>query len=160
MKLSYLKVKSLLIIILTGFLSQSFAARIDLTKLNWEFRKAGNTAWLPATVPGTVHTDLLANKKIENPFYRTNEKDQQWIEKEDWEYRAKFNVDSILLKDENVELEFQGLDTYADVYVNEQKVLIANNMFRSWKINVKNNLKQGANQLQIYFVRRNESWKL
>ena len=47
-------------------------------------------AWLPATVPGCVHTDLLAAGKIGDPFYRLNEKDQQWIENESWEYRTTF----------------------------------------------------------------------
>ena len=40
----------------------------------WKFREINKTEWLPATVPGCVHTDLLANKKIEDPFYRDNEK--------------------------------------------------------------------------------------
>lgn len=57
---------------------------------NWEFRQAGNENWLPATVPGTVHTDLLANKVIEDPYYRLNEKQLQWIDKADWEYRNVF----------------------------------------------------------------------
>lgn len=48
-----------------------------------------------ATVPGCVHTDLLENKKIEAPFYGTNENDLQWIEEKDWEYESIFIVDSI-----------------------------------------------------------------
>ena len=47
---------------------------------NWTFKQVGEDEWLPATVPGTVHTDLLANGKIEDPFYRLNELDQQWID--------------------------------------------------------------------------------
>ena len=46
----------------------------------WQFREAGSEGeWLPATVPGTVHTDLLAAGKIPDPFYGDNEKDLQWI---------------------------------------------------------------------------------
>jgi beta-mannosidase len=107
--------------------------------------------WLPATVPGTVHTDLLANKKIEDPFYRTNESDQQWIEKEDWEYKTNFDVNQSLLANQHVDLVFSGLDTYADVYLNGEKILVANNMHRQWKVEVKRFLKLGLNELQVYF---------
>src|ERR1043165_9400724 len=58
----------------------------------WQFREAGKTDWYKATVPGCVHTDLLANKLIDDPFYRDNEKKQQWIDKKDWEYQTTFDV--------------------------------------------------------------------
>ena len=50
---------------------------------HWEFRQADTGTWMPATVPGTVHTDLLANHRIEDPFYRLNERQLQWIDKTD-----------------------------------------------------------------------------
>ena len=40
---------------------------------------------LPATVPGTVHTDLLALKRIPDPYIDLNEKAVQWIEERNWE---------------------------------------------------------------------------
>jgi beta-mannosidase len=89
------------------------------------------------TVPGCVHTDLLANKLIDDPFYRDNEKKQQWIDKKDWEYRTTFKVTPQTLAHENVELVFEGLDTYAQVYLNEQLVLSADNMFRTWRVDAK-----------------------
>ena len=48
---------------------------------NWTFNQVGLNEWLPATVPGTVHTDLIDNDKIEDPFYRLNEHDLQWIDR-------------------------------------------------------------------------------
>lgn len=80
---------------------------------NWEFSQAGKESWLPATIPGTVHTDLLANKIIEDPYYRLNEKQLQWIDKVDWEYRTVFMADDQVLDHKSVELIFEGLDTYA-----------------------------------------------
>jgi len=127
------------------------AQKTDLTKQSWSFRKSGDTEWLPATVPGTVHTDLLANKKIVEPFYRTNEKDLQWIDKEDWEYKTIFDLTKETLSREVIEIIFDGLDTYADVFINEQKVLVANNMFRTWKTDVKKYLVPGKNELRILF---------
>jgi beta-mannosidase len=105
--------------------------------------------WLPATVPGCVHTDLMANHKIADPFYATNEKDQQWIDKVDWEFRTTFSVDEGLLSREHIDLDFRGLDTYAEVLVNGAPVLTANNMFRSWRVAVKSHLRKGENTLLV-----------
>ncbi|MFN0275469.1 MAG: glycosyl hydrolase 2 galactose-binding domain-containing protein, partial [Chitinophagales bacterium] len=118
---------------------------------NWQFRKAGDTAWLPATVPGCVHTDLLANNLIPDPFYADNEKQVQWIENEDWEYQTIFIVDKKMLRREFIELQFEGLDTYADVFLNDSLILKSDNMFRSWNIDVKKYLLKGENKLYIKF---------
>jgi beta-mannosidase len=119
---------------------------------NWEFRQAGTHSWLPATLPGMVHTDLLNAGKIEDPFYRLNERNLQWIDKVDWEYRAEFQVNEAEMKKQNIQLVFEGLDTYADVYLNDVKVLSADNMFVAWRVDVKEVLKSGKNQLRIYFT--------
>src|SRR5258705_3582571 len=58
----------------------------------WQFHEAGKDDWHAATVPGCVHTDLLNNKLIDDPFYRDNEQKLQWIGKTDWEYQTTFNV--------------------------------------------------------------------
>lgn len=118
---------------------------------NWQFRQAGETEWLPATVPGTVHTDLMANGKIEDPFFRLNERQVQWIDKADWEYRTTFTVTAAMLARDRIALDFKGLDTYASVSVNGQPVLNADNMFREWKAEVKSFLKEGENELHIVF---------
>jgi len=117
----------------------------------WEFRQAGTEKWFPAEVPGCVHTDLLNNKQIEDPFYRMNEKDLQWIDKKDWEYRVVFTPDGSLLKKKHKEIVFRGLDTYADVYLNDSLILKAENMFREWKADISGLLKKGSNEIRIYF---------
>ncbi|VGO19552.1 beta-mannosidase [Pontiella sulfatireligans] len=118
---------------------------------NWSFRHFGTAKWYPATVPGCNHTDLLANGIIKDPFWRLNEAELQWIDKLDWEYKTSFSVTPALLKHDRVELDFEGLDTYADVYLNGTNILSADNMFRNWQVNVKNQLKPGANELYILF---------
>ncbi|VAW14804.1 Beta-mannosidase [hydrothermal vent metagenome] len=117
----------------------------------WVFRKVGDTKWMPAEVPGCVHTDLMQNGIIEDPFYRLNEHNVQWIDKVDWEYKTNFNVGADLLKRGEIEFDFKGLDTYADVFVNQEKVLSADNMFREWVVNIKKYLKEGGNELRIIF---------
>jgi len=117
----------------------------------WEFSQAGEDDWMPARVPGTVHQDLMNNDVIDDPHYRMNEDDVQWIEEEDWIYRTTFQADSAVLESDVVQLQFEGLDTYADVYVNDEQVLEANNMFRGWDVNIKEYLKKGENNLRVYF---------
>ncbi len=118
---------------------------------SWSFTQAGKNEWLPATVPGSVHTDLLQNGLIKDPFYRLNEHDLQWIDKENWEYKTTINVGEDFMKHDRVALDFKGLDTYADVFVNDVQVLSADNMFREWLVDVKSQLQPGTNELRILF---------
>lgn len=117
----------------------------------WKFKQARLTNWYPATVPGVVHTDLLDNKIIEDPFFRLNERGLQWIDKEDWIYETTFQLSPEMMQKQNIGLLFKGLDTYADVYLNDTKVLTANNMFRQWEAPIKSLLKEGENRLKVYF---------
>ncbi len=107
--------------------------------------------WLPATVPGTIHTDLLANGLIPDPFWRDRELVLQWIGEEDWVYRTTFQASPQLLEKEVVELVFHGLDTFADVRLNGRTILEADNMFRSWTVRVGGDLRPGENLLEIHF---------
>ena len=107
--------------------------------------------WRSATVPGDVHLDLLANKLIPEPFYRDNEAKLQWIQDADWEYRTNIDAASTLLARRHIDLVFEGLDAYAEVYLNSQKILVADNMFREWRVDVKPYLKAGANELLVVF---------
>ena len=126
----------------------------NLSSEKWQFKGVNNDKykWFPAKVPGTVHTDLLANKLIPDPFIGVNEKQLQWIENEDWQYQTTFSISKEELNHQNVILQFDGLDTFAEVYLNDTKILSADNMFRTWNVDVKRVLKVGQNQLQITFA--------
>jgi beta-mannosidase len=123
----------------------------------WEFRQlpgataTENSVWRPAQVPGSVHLDLLHNKLIPDPYFRDNEAKLQWIEDADWEYRTTLQAPPDLLARKNIDLVFEGLDAYAEVYLNDKLVLTADNMFREWRVPVKSLLLPGANQLRIVF---------
>ncbi|GCC51590.1 beta-mannosidase [Chryseotalea sanaruensis] len=116
----------------------------------WKFRQTGKQEWLPATVPGTVHTDLLANKKIEDPFFGTNEMALQWIDTLSWEYQTAF-IYTFNKKHKKVYLNFEGLDTYATIYLNDSPIGNTDNMFRTWKFDVTKNIKAGKNTIRIIF---------
>ncbi|MBW8823692.1 MAG: glycoside hydrolase family 2 protein [Xanthomonadales bacterium] len=109
------------------------------------------TTWRRATVPGTVHTDLLANHRIPDPYVGAPEAGLQWIGLAGWEYRRGFDVDATALRASRNELVFQGLDTLADVWLNGERILSADNSFRTWRIPVHGKLKAHGNILRVVF---------
>jgi beta-mannosidase len=117
----------------------------------WRFRQVGTEVWRRATVPGTVQTDLLADSLIPDPFYRDDEAKLQWIGLRDWEYARSFEVPTRMLRQEHLLLVFHGLDTYADVRLNGRPVLRADNMFRTWTVDVTGRLRAGENRLDVRF---------
>src|SRR5438445_1045993 len=137
--------------------SQIRSRPLDLSNIRmplltgWQFREAGKDNWYSASVPGCVHTDLLNNKLIDDPFYRDNEKKLQWIGKTDWEYPTTFNITAEVLARKSVELVFEGLDTYANVFLNDEPLISTANMFRSWRVDAKSLAKLGVNTLRIRF---------
>lgn len=136
---------------------------IDLTGI-WEFtidRRSNiselpqglisSTKWMAAEVPGTVHTDLLANGKIEDPFYRDNELKVQWVSEVGWMYRREFHVPEEMLAMDAVQLVAEGLDTFSTVLVNGHEIARTQNMFIKHRIDVKQILHPGENEIQIEF---------
>lgn len=131
----------------------------------WEFRQASAatlpptpgpmiepaSAWRPATVPGDVHLDLLAQNLIPDPFFGTNEAKLQWISTADWEYRTTFTPSLSALGKTHVDLVFDGLDAFALVYLNDKRILTADNQFRIWRVDAKPYLKAGPNSLRVVF---------
>jgi len=118
----------------------------------WQFRQAGADAWLLATAPGGVHTDLLALGKIPDPFVADNEKKVAWVAEQDWEYRHTFAVSAELLAEAKVFLVCDGLDTLAEVALNGQVLGQTNNMYRRYEWEVKPLLVAGDNVLDIHFA--------
>src|SRR4030067_3689006 len=126
--------------------------RIQSLAGTWEFRQAGTEKWLPASVPGGVHTDLLALGRIPDPFVGDNEKRVQWVAESDWEYRTSFRCTNGLFSEDKVLLVCDGLDTLVTVFLNGDELGHTNNMFRQYQWEVKSFLHvEGANDLLIKF---------
>ena len=119
--------------------------------VGWKLHLNNKEDWIDARVPGNVHLDHLENRKIPDPFFGQNEAELQWISDEDWTYKLMFEPDKDLMERKNIILFFHGLDTYADIFLNNIKVLSANNMFHPWSANVKDVIKDGMNNLEIHF---------
>jgi beta-mannosidase len=117
----------------------------------WSFCQQDSTNWLPAIIPGTVHTDLLRAGRIPDPYFGENERLLGWVDSVTWLYRCSFDIQPELLSRTNLELVFDGLDTYASVRLNGEVVLTADNMFRQWRIPVKQRVREHRNELVVEF---------
>lgn len=118
---------------------------------DWRVLNPKDGTWYPAVVPGEVHTDLIRNGLIENPFRDTNEQEVQWISENKWYYLTTFAINKAQLESEHCRLIFEGLDTYAEVFLNGARIIVADNMFRAWSADVKPLLKPGMNELIVLF---------
>ncbi|MAU12766.1 MAG: glycoside hydrolase family 2 [Anaerolineaceae bacterium] len=118
---------------------------------SWQLNQTGTETVYSATVPGCVHTDLIAAEVIPDPFYRDNERLQNWIGETDWTYSRSFQVDEALLAYDAVLLRCYGLDTIATLTLNGTQIAQTENMFRTYEFDVKALLVPGENTLSVDF---------
>ncbi|MCJ7735728.1 MAG: glycoside hydrolase family 2 protein [Anaerolineae bacterium] len=118
----------------------------------WQLRKVGTEEWLPAEVPGGVHTDLMALGRIPDPFVADHELEVQWVAESDWEYRCFFDAKPDLLAEDKIYLVCDGLDTLATVSLNGVSLGSTDNMFRCYSWEVKSLISNGKNELQVTFT--------
>jgi beta-mannosidase len=123
----------------------------NLSQEKWTFHEMNKDSTYPAMVPGNIHRDLQRNKIIQDPFYSNEEKKLAWIEDKIWIYETNFTISSKELEYPQIDLLFEGLDTYTDIFLNDRKLSSTENMFRSWEYSVKKKLKAGNNKLKIIF---------
>lgn len=101
------------------------------------------------TVPGMVHPDLQREGLIPDPFWRDNFKKCQWPEHWSWTYKRTFDVSSDLLAKPWIQIQFDGIDTYSDIYLNGRKLASTNDMFLKYSFNIKDWLKEKGNVLEV-----------
>lgn len=111
-----------------------------------------NGTKFPATVPGGIYTDLENAKLIPKNLKGFNDVKNRWVASETVMYTTYFEVDDTILKAPKVALVFHGLDTFANVFVNDDVVGTSENMFLKYVFNVKNFLKKGSNKLEVLFA--------
>lgn len=138
---------------LTTFLAITLFAQEIHIPLNdgWHFSQLGKDSWFPAEVPGVVQTDLLRHGLIPDFMQGSNIDSVQWIENEDWIYKRTLFVADTLLRHGHLDIVFKGLDTFAEVYLNDSLIGKADNMFRTWEWPVKAALRKGENELKVIF---------
>ena len=123
---------------------------IQKINTDWKFTSQHDNNWRSATVPGNIFTDLLDHKLIDDPFILNNEEKVQWVSDSTWIYKTTFKLDEKVQQKKHIDLNFEGLDTYAKVFLNSKLILSSNNAFRQYSVPIKSFLKE-ENELKIIF---------
>jgi beta-mannosidase len=118
---------------------------------SWSMREITEGSWIPAQIPGSVMSTLLANRLTPDPYYRDNEYEARELFRKDYEFQRDFHVSEELYSKQRIELVCYGLDTLAEIYINNTLLAKTNNMHRTWHLDCKSLLKQGDNQIRIIF---------
>lgn len=103
---------------------------------DWMVSKTNRDMWFPAKVPASVHTAMYEAKRIPDPFKGDIEERLQFIGQSDWTYQTTLHITEQQLKAAQILLEFKGLDTYSDIYINNKKTFTTDNMFRTWQFDI------------------------
>ncbi|MBR3825374.1 MAG: glycoside hydrolase family 2 protein [Lachnospiraceae bacterium] len=105
--------------------------------------------WMPAQVPGSVYSALLALDKMPDPHYRDNELQAVKLMENDFVFETSFRAEPELLAADALFLCFDGIDTLADIYLNDTLLGHTENMHRAWEFDIKSLAKVGENQLRV-----------
>ena len=105
--------------------------------------------WMPAKVPGEIHLDLMRAGRLEEPLVSLNAKESRWPEKRAWWFVKSFRVSEEILTHERQQLVFDGLDLYAQVFLNGRLLGETKNAFVPWVFDVRHAIRKGTNSLVV-----------
>ncbi|CAG9863674.1 unnamed protein product [Phyllotreta striolata] len=111
-----------------------------------------NITNVKATVPGGIYSDLMSNGVIGDIYYGYNDENTKWIPRLNWTYSRSFQIAKSLLLQENINIVFDGLDTFSSIYLNNQLIGESSNMHVQYIFDVKSVLKQGENRIEVKFL--------
>ncbi len=113
----------------------------------WFLRDSEGDFNLKAKVPGDVYSSLVQAGLMPHPYVGRNEKIFRMLERKSWIFEKTFEIEDISFP--VVELVFEGIDTFAAVYLNGELVGNSENMFLEYRFNVKGLLKEGENHILV-----------
>lgn len=123
---------------------------ISLNK-NWCVRCVDDEKCFYADVPVTVADVLYRNGEMEDPYYGENEWKTYEILKKDFEFTNTFYITRDVMNGDKVLLRCEGIDTVADIYINGEWIAFVNDMHRTYEFDVKDQVKEGDNDIRILF---------
>lgn len=147
------RVQFFFVAILFLFANVDGYAQLNYTRSlsQWKLFYSAKNKWIVATVPGSVQSDFIEHEIIDDPLKDPGYEGTEKISSTAYDYQSVFDCSKQDLLMECAYLDFHGIDTYADVFLNGHKILSADNMFRDWKVNVKNLLLE-KNSLLVHFL--------
>jgi len=107
--------------------------------------------WVDVPAPGDAYLALIAAGRLDHPFKGRNEAAAAWVRGREWWQRTTFET-APPAPGETVTLVFEGLDTFADIYLDGDLIGKAGNMFRTHAFDVTTRLNDGGvHRLAIRF---------
>lgn len=104
---------------------------------------------LSARVPGYAQHDIFDAGLLPEPFYGTNENQWQDVCDKDFTYRCSFDINDSLDEYTHVELVCDGIDTCSSIELNGTHLRDTDNMYRTWRCDIRDLLQPGKNELVI-----------
>ena len=114
---------------------------------NWTLSFDDKT--IAAQVPGDITIDLYRARLVKNPYFGLDYKDIEWVARRDFTYKTMIYADRELLNNESVTVVFDGIDVFADVYLNGTHLGATKNMFLQYRYEIRHLLKEGDNVLTV-----------
>jgi beta-mannosidase len=125
--------------------------KVEKVSLNgkWILKNEQKSINIEAEVPGSVFEALLEKNILQDPFYGRREHEISWVYKSDWVYMKKFDLTNEFLEHSNIFLRFCGLDTFAEIYLNDELLGYTDNMFVQYDFSLKSKLKLSNNIIKV-----------
>ena len=117
----------------------------------WKMKSKDENEWHKGTVPGTVYTDLLETHLIADPYVGENEDEVRDISYQDYIYEREFEISEETLQNQKNILVCKGIDTIADILINEKLIGKCENMHRKYEFDISDTLKKGNNKIEVLF---------
>lgn len=119
--------------------------------LSWDVFHPIKKEWIKIDGYKSIQAVLIDLGELPNPFYGENEKLFNWIEDYQWEYRSEFNY-RLSSVNSSTRLNFELVDTYSSIYLNDSLILETDNFFRPYSVDITKYLKEGKNKLKAIFT--------
>lgn len=121
-------------------------------ELSWEFFNTKNNSWQSFGKSGSIQEKFIESGELPNPYFGCNEDEFAWIEGEIWQLKSSFYLSEEEFKAQSLKLNFPNIDTYADVYLNGEKIHSTDNFFHPHQVEIKNNVVCGYNEIKLVFT--------
>ena len=122
---------------------------VQTWNIGWTLQLEGRAGRIPATVPGSVYSDLLAAGKLEDPYWRDNEDKALALMEQDFRYQLTFVPEAAILACAHPVLRFEGVDTLGEIRLNGVLLGRVENMHRTFSFEVGGILRPGKNWLEV-----------
>ncbi len=106
--------------------------------ISWQFYNPLKKKWMNYQTHGSIQEKLIENGELPKPFYGVNEKQFEWVENHQWIIQSDsiFNLSKII---KYIDIQLPIVDTYTEIFWNDSLVLLTENAFRPYVVQVQMN---------------------